>query len=70
MDVLGLRGDTRPAFSNDAAKPAAVLQSLVQGLLTERAGARAAGDWTRADEIRTRLESAGVAIEDTTSGPL
>jgi len=42
---------------------------LVQGLLEERAEARAAKDWARADAIRDRLKSAGVEIEDTPDGP-
>ncbi len=46
-----------------------VVDQLVAGLLTERAEARAAKDFARADAIRDRLAAAGVAIEDTPAGP-
>ncbi len=44
--------------------------SLIQALLQERADARAARDYARADEIRQRLADAGFAIEDTKDGPV
>jgi cysteinyl-tRNA synthetase len=46
-----------------------VVDALVQGLLEERAQARADQDWARADAIRDRLKAAGVEIEDTPDGP-
>ena len=57
-----------PSGGDDAALAAAV-DVLVQGLLTERAEARAAKDWARADAIRDRIKAAGIEIEDTPSGP-
>ncbi|MFN8193180.1 MAG: cysteine--tRNA ligase [Nocardioidaceae bacterium] len=57
-----------PGGGDDARLTAAV-EALVQGALAERAEARAAKDWTRADAIRDRLKAAGIEIEDTPSGP-
>jgi cysteinyl-tRNA synthetase len=54
---------------SDDAKLTAAVEALVSGLLTERADARAAKDWARADAIRDRLKDAGIELEDTPSGP-
>jgi cysteinyl-tRNA synthetase len=43
---------------------------LVQGLLTQRADARAAKDWARADQIRDQIKAAGIEVEDTPAGPV
>jgi cysteinyl-tRNA synthetase len=71
LAVLGL-DPADPAWgarrSNDEALTAAV-DALVQGLLVERAEARAAQDWARADAIRDRIQAAGIEIEDTATGP-
>ncbi|WHT19875.1 cysteine--tRNA ligase [Crossiella sp. CA-258035] len=48
----------------------AALTSLVEGLLEERQKARANKDFATADLLRDRLLAAGVAVEDTASGPL
>ncbi|MGV1007114.1 MAG: cysteine--tRNA ligase [Dermatophilaceae bacterium] len=48
---------------------AAALDALVSTELARREKARAARDFVTADAIRARLAAAGVAIEDTTSGP-
>jgi cysteinyl-tRNA synthetase len=45
------------------------LNSLVEELLAERQQARAAKDFARADAIRDRLLSTGIAVEDTPDGP-
>jgi cysteinyl-tRNA synthetase len=45
------------------------LDALVQWALEERAQARAAKDWSRADAVRDRLSAAGIEIEDTSAGP-
>jgi cysteinyl-tRNA synthetase len=37
-------------------------------LLTERAEARAAKDWARADALRDGLADAGIRVEDGTGG--
>ncbi|MEZ5091212.1 cysteine--tRNA ligase [Nocardioides sp.] len=57
-----------PAGSGDDGL-ASVVDHLVAGLLEERADARAARDFARADAIRDRLGAAGVVIEDTPTGP-
>jgi cysteinyl-tRNA synthetase len=59
-EEVGGRGDERLS---------AVVDALVRGLLAERAEARAAKDWARADGIRDRLAAAGIEIEDTPDGP-
>jgi cysteinyl-tRNA synthetase len=46
------------------------VDALVQGLLAERAEARAAKDWARADAIRDRIKEAGIDVEDTPAGPV
>lgn len=46
-----------------------VVDALVQGLLEQRAEARAAKDFTTADAIRDRITAAGVEVEDTPTGP-
>jgi cysteinyl-tRNA synthetase len=43
---------------------------LLDGLLAERAQARADRDFARADEIRSQVAAAGFAIEDTKDGPV
>jgi cysteinyl-tRNA synthetase len=54
---------------SDDAKLSAAVDALVAGLLEERAAARAAKDWARADAIRDRIAAAGIAVEDTSDGP-
>ncbi|MCB0908744.1 MAG: cysteine--tRNA ligase, partial [Nocardioidaceae bacterium] len=72
LDVLGLN-PADPAWGatsgGDDTKLTAAVEALVQGLLTERADARAAKDWARADAIRDRLKDAGIELEDTPTGP-
>ena len=46
------------------------LASIVEPLLEQRAAARAASDWTRADEIREELNALGVVVEDSPDGPV
>ncbi len=47
----------------------AALDSLVQAQLAARQSARSARDFAAADAIRDQLTAAGIAIEDTPSGP-
>ncbi|MER7557696.1 cysteine--tRNA ligase [Nocardioides sp. NPDC126508] len=71
LDVLGLDpADPAwgPASGDDTALTEA-LDVLVRGVLDERAEARAAKDWARADAMRDRLKDAGIEIEDTPEGP-
>jgi cysteinyl-tRNA synthetase len=68
LDVLGLTPrDFDTGGADDALK--SVVDALVQGLLEERAKARAEKDWERADAIRDQLKAAGIEIEDTPEGP-
>ncbi|HEX6148319.1 cysteine--tRNA ligase [Nocardioides sp.] len=68
LDVLGLNPRDFATNGGDD-KLTGVVDSLVRGLLEERAQARADKDWARADAIRDRLKAAGVEIEDTPDGP-
>jgi cysteinyl-tRNA synthetase len=71
LDVLGL-DPADPAWggsSDGDGKAAAAVGALVAGLLEQRAAARAAKDWARADEIRDQLKAAGIELEDTPDGP-
>lgn len=70
LDVLGLdplsaQWDTTMA-SSDGVRDA--LAQLVEAVLDERAQARAAKDWARADVLRDRLARAGVVVEDGVDG--
>ena len=76
LDVLGLDPLSAPwrdtvlgpgsRQGQDAALKA--LGQLVQHDLDERAQARAAKDWARADALRSRLAAAGVVVEDSPAG--
>jgi cysteinyl-tRNA synthetase len=73
LEVLGL-DPTDPAWPTAAGgadtRLADAVDVLVQGLLDERAEARAAKDWARADRIRDQIKTAGIEVEDTPSGPV
>lgn len=47
----------------------AALDVLVKAELQRRTQARAAKDWTTADEVRDRLAAAGITVIDTADGP-
>jgi cysteinyl-tRNA synthetase len=71
LDVLGLN-PRDPAWGASAQgddKAVVAVGALVAGLLDQRAAARAARDWARADEIRDQLKAAGIDLEDTPDGP-
>jgi len=59
LDVLGLASLDQEAETSDEALALAV----------ERAAARAAGDYERADELRERIAELGFAVRDTPQGP-
>ena len=70
LDVLGL-DPTDPSWgpaSGGDERLIAAVDALVAGLVAERAEARAAKDFARADAIRDRLKAAGIAVEDTPAG--
>ncbi len=54
--------------SGAAAAEHSALYALVQAVLSERAAARAAKDWARADELRDRLAAAGITVADGRDG--
>ena len=54
--------------SGAAAAEHSALDALVRAVLSERAAARAAKDWARADELRDRLAAAGVTVTDGRDG--
>jgi cysteinyl-tRNA synthetase len=72
LGVLGL-DPADPAWGPlggaDDHRLSAAVDALVAGLLEERAAARSAQDWARADAIRDRIAAAGIAVEDTPGGP-
>ncbi|MFE6645169.1 cysteine--tRNA ligase [Nocardioides sp. NPDC057772] len=71
LDILGL-DPADPSWGPESGadeKLTGALDVLVRGVLDERAEARAAKDWARADALRDRLKDAGIEIEDTPEGP-
>ena len=70
-EVLGvnpLHPQWSQASGNRADEAMAALDALVKSRIEARASARAARDFTLADQIRDQLTAAGVAVEDTASG--
>nr|WP_156265401.1 cysteine--tRNA ligase [Rothia koreensis] len=67
-DVLGLTSlmDLGPRNGSGAERSA--LDSLIRTLLAQRADARAAKDWARADQIRDELTAAGITVKDSGDG--
>ena len=76
LDVLGLDPLAEPwragvlegAGSSQGGAAMETLDRLIQHDLDERAQARAAKDWPRADALRDKLTQAGVVVEDSPSG--
>jgi len=73
LDVLGLH-PADPAWAGSGAsaqddKLRSAVDALVAGLLEERARAREAKDWARADAIRDQIKQAGIEVTDTSTGP-
>ena len=70
-EVLGVN-PLHPQWSTASGKgadaPMAALEALVQDRIEARATARGARDFTKADQIRDQLTTAGIAVEDTPSG--
>ena len=65
--LLGLMNDDAEKwFDSDAD----VDEALIKGMLTDREEARLNKDFEKADEIRKKIESLGVSIEDGPDGPL
>jgi cysteinyl-tRNA synthetase len=64
--VLGLRLAEVAAAPVAAADPE--LASWAEGLIAERAAAKKAKDWARADAIRAEFKAKGLVLEDSASG--
>jgi cysteinyl-tRNA synthetase len=69
LGVLGLDPADEHWSSGGANDLTPVVDALIQGLLEQRAEARANKDFATADAIRDRIKAAGVEIEDTPTGP-
>ncbi len=63
--VLGLGLDRTVTATNQLG---ARLRPMVEGLLEERAAARAQKDFARADQVRDQLAAAGIVVEDRPGG--
>ncbi len=71
LGVLGL-DPADPVWGSgggDDARLTHAVDVLVAQLLEERAQARAAKDFTRADLLRDQIKAAGIEVEDTPTGP-
>ena len=76
LDVFGLDPLAEPwrtrvldgAGSSQGGAAMEALDRLIRHDLDERAQARAAKDWSRADALRDKLTGAGVVVEDSPSG--
>ncbi len=55
-------------LTRDVGRPSAPTSREVQGLLTERAAARANKDWSGSDRLRDALAELGVVVVDTADG--
>ncbi len=72
LDVLGLdpQDPGWPTTGGGDSRLTDAVDALVRGLLDDRAQARAAKDWARADQIRDQIKAAGIEVEDTPAGPV
>ncbi len=66
QDVLGVVRPTAPLDSDEPADDG--LAEQVEALLAERAHARAARDWPRADALRAEIDALGVDVMDAPDG--
>ncbi|MDR0656739.1 MAG: cysteine--tRNA ligase [Treponema sp.] len=68
--VLGLRIEEGIAENKDEKDEDEVLAAEIEGLIAERAAAKKAKDFVRADSIRTGLRERGILLEDGPSGTI
>ena len=70
LDVLGLNPiDPQGSVGQPADELRGVVDSLVALALEQRAAARVRKDFSAADQVRDQLKLAGIAVEDTPTGP-
>jgi cysteinyl-tRNA synthetase len=69
LGVLGLDPLDPQWTDSGEAGLTTVVDSLVALALEQRTAARARKDWAAADAVRDQLKQAGIAVEDTPSGP-
>jgi len=69
LGVLGVDPLAAPWRDDRGADLEPVVDALVRVALEQRQEARARKDYPAADAIRDRLSAAGIAVEDTPSGP-
>jgi cysteinyl-tRNA synthetase len=73
LDVLGLspydQTWSRDAAGSSDTRLTSAVDTLVRGLLDQRAEARSNRDFAAADAIREQIKAAGIEIEDTPTGP-
>ncbi|WP_216381943.1 cysteine--tRNA ligase [Arcanobacterium phocae] len=70
LDVLGLDPCASPwrEKNSTGAQYYEALDALVHTILADRAAARTAKDWARADSLRDSLQAAGIHVEDSAAG--
>ena len=68
LDVLGLDPLSAQWRTNNSSGRDDALAALVSDIVEQRAQARAAKDWARADQLRDSLAAAGVVVEDGADG--
>ncbi|MDY3049244.1 MAG: cysteine--tRNA ligase [Rothia sp. (in: high G+C Gram-positive bacteria)] len=68
LGLVELMSFSQAGAAGQGAGEHAALDALIQAMLTQRAQAREAKDWARADQIRDALAAAGITVKDGPSG--
>jgi cysteinyl-tRNA synthetase len=67
-NLLGLLTQTRTEREGGEARPTSADSERIEGLLAERAAARANRDWKESDRLRDELATIGVVLQDNRDG--